>query len=87
MKAIYETHDSLKHMIESLPNSFLRVHSSYIVNFDHAYKVVETKNKSYFISFKNYDEVAHMSRQKASDILSDPKTHSRLYFIDQKRKE
>lgn len=83
----YETHDSLKNMMAALPKSFLRVHSSYIVNFDHAYRIVESKNKSYFIHFKNYDGVAHMSRQKASDILTNPETHPRLYYIDHKRKE
>ena len=82
----YETHDSLKNMMKTLPKSFLRVHSSYIVNFDHAYKIVEIKNKSYYIHFKNYDGVAHMSRQKASDILNNPETHPRLYYIDHERK-
>lgn len=84
---VYETHDSLKNVMVNLPPAFVRVHSSYVVNFNHAHSIVETKNRSYAIAFKAYDEVAHMSRQRATEMMQDKHGHYRLSFIGHKRKE
>ncbi|MBN2793989.1 MAG: LytTR family transcriptional regulator DNA-binding domain-containing protein [Clostridia bacterium] len=76
----YEIHDSLKNIVSDLPSSFLRVHSSYIVNFNNVDRIIENQ-RTYNIEFESYDRVAHMSRKKADDILSDGYQKYRLSHI------
>ncbi|MBA1335195.1 MAG: hypothetical protein HPY66_0817 [Firmicutes bacterium] len=47
-----------------LPQNFLRVHKSFIVNTDKIKKIREVSRRSYEIEFYNYNKTAHMSRYK-----------------------
>jgi two-component system LytT family response regulator len=82
----YHVHESLKHICSTLPSGFLRVHSSYIVNFNNVDRIIESQ-RTYSIEFHDYDQIAHMSRKKAKDILSDGYQKYRLSHIIHKGKE
>lgn len=83
----YTTHDSLKHIQTQLPDSFVRVHASYIVNFDHATAIVDEGNRSYHIEFTHYNQIAMMSRKRAEELKHDTLNHYRLSFIEGARKD
>jgi two-component system LytT family response regulator len=84
---VYESHDSLKSIMAYLPDTFLRVHSSYVVNFNHVHEIIELRNRSYAITFKAYDQIAHMSRHRAAEIMDDAIAHFRLSYIGHRRKD
>lgn len=83
----YVTHDSLKHILTRLPKSFIRVHSSYIVNFSNATSIVDAGNRSFSIEFGDHDLVAMMSRKHAEELMHDTLNHYRLSFIKAPRKD
>ncbi|WP_240839345.1 LytTR family DNA-binding domain-containing protein [Acidaminobacter sp. JC074] len=83
---IYECHDSLKHLLISLPNEFIRIHSSYVVNFNNANHVLDIGNRTYHVIFDDYDECAVMSRQKSEELLEHAVNHYRMSIIDVDKK-
>lgn len=87
LEKTYMTHDSLKSIMVNLPESFVRVHSSYVANFNHVHEIVESKNRSYALTFKDYEKEAHMSRQRAAEMMQDKLGYYRLSFIGHKRKD
>lgn len=78
---IYVCHESLKEIMHHLSENFIRVHSSYIVNFNNAKSVISSGNRKYWIAFENYEDKAHMSRNRAEEILKDAGNHYRLSYI------
>ena len=63
--------ESVKALMTKIPNSFIRVHNSYVVNTKYISKIVEVGNRSYQIIFDNYEKVAHMSRYRSDALLKD----------------
>jgi len=78
----YECHDSLKHLMVKLPACFMRVHNSYIVNFDNAKKIIDVGNRTYHVSFDDIENYAVVSRKRSEDILEHAINHYRMSFID-----
>ncbi len=69
---IYKIEKTLKQLLEELPNYFLRVHKSYIVNKNKINKIISVGDRTYDIEFIETDKVARMSRneyKKMKDIL------------------
>lgn len=81
-----ECHESLKKLGSRLPDSFIRVHSSYIVNFTNAKHIIDIGNRTYHISFDDYMEYAIMSRKKSEQLLDHAINHYRLSFIEDTKK-
>lgn len=63
--------ESIKLLMTRVPNKFIRVHNSYVVNTDHISKIREVGNRSYEIMFTNFDKVALMSRYRSDALLKD----------------
>ncbi|MBI9014082.1 MAG: LytTR family transcriptional regulator DNA-binding domain-containing protein [Clostridiales bacterium] len=82
---IYECHENLKHLLMRLPDSFFRVHSSFIVNFNNARTITDIGNRTYQITFGKEDVYAIMSRKRSEDILQHALDHYRMSFIEEKR--
>lgn len=80
-KEMFVCHDSLKAISKHLSESFIRVHTSYIVNFNNASSIVMSGPRKYQIAFEDYDLRANMSRNKAEEILKDTVNHYRLSYI------
>ncbi len=83
---VYECHDSLKHLLIKLPQSFMRVHSSYIVNFDNAKSIIDVGNRTYHIAFDSYGDYAVMSRKRSEEILDHTLNHYRMSYIEVDKK-
>jgi len=83
---VYRCHDSLKHLLVKLPNEFIRIHSSYIVNFDNANHVMDVGNRTYHILFDDYDKCAIMSRQKSEELLEHTINHYRMSIVEVEKK-
>jgi two-component system LytT family response regulator len=64
----YISNLTLGEIKERLPNNFLRMHNSYIVNKVKINKLVDIGNRSYQIHFKNSNKVAYMSRYKYYEL-------------------
>lgn len=64
----YISNLTLGEIKERLPNYFLRMHKSYIVNKEKINKLVDVGNRSYQIHFKNCDKIAYMSRYKYYEL-------------------
>jgi len=82
---MYECHENLKHLLVRLPDSFFRVHSSFIVNFNNAKTITDIGNRTYQISFDKNDVYAIMSRKRSEDILEHALNHYRMSFVEEKR--
>ncbi|MCH4890644.1 LytTR family transcriptional regulator [Acidaminobacter sp. JC074] len=67
--------ESIKVLMTRVPDNFVRVHNSYVVNTKYISKITEVGNRSYHIQFENYDKVALMSRYRSDALLKD---HYRL---------
>lgn len=78
---IYTCHESLKELMHHLSESFFRVHTSYIVNFNNATIISSDHNRKYQIQFDDYIYEAKMSRNKADELLKDTVNHYRLSYI------
>lgn len=63
--------ESVKALMNKIPNFFIRVHNSYVVNTKYINKIVEIGNRSYQVNFENYDKVAYMSRYRSDALLKD----------------
>lgn len=85
-RQVYECQESLKKLISRLPESFIRTHSSYIVNFDNAKQVVNVGNKTYHVTFEEVGEFAVLSRKRSEELLDHAINHFRLSFIDGEKK-
>lgn len=83
---VFRVTDSLKNVQEPLPDNFMRVHSSYIVNFDNVSQIIE-EHRTYTIRFDHYQNVAHMSRKKAEEMKRDVLNRHRLDHIQHIRKD
>lgn len=83
---IYDVKDSLKSILAIMPKDFIRVHSSYVVNFSNANEIIEN-HRNYTITFKDYGNPAPMSRKKANELLEDGENRYRLSFIKHIRKD
>lgn len=57
----------LSHYEEVLPSQFVRVHKSYIVNWDKRKSIVQKENQ-YFIGIKDVEELIPFSRRKMSEM-------------------
>lgn len=82
---VYECHENLKHLLLKLPDSFFRVHSSFIVNFNNAKTITDIGNRTYQISFDKKDVYAIMSRKRSEDILEHALNHYQMSFVEEKR--
>lgn len=83
---LFECHDSLKNLLVRLPKEFIRVHSSYIVNFDAAISIENVGNRTYHISFNEYDDFAVMSRKRSEELMDDTINQYRLGIVSSDRK-
>jgi len=63
-----------------VPQNFIRVHNSYVVNTNHISKIKEVGNRSYEIMFNSFDKVALMSRYRSDALLKD-------FYRSSKKKE
>jgi|GEM_PF-1226437 len=81
-----ECNESLKKLGNRLPETFIRVHSSYIVNFINAKHITDIGNRTYHISFDDYLDYAVMSRKKSEQLLDHAINHYRLSFIEDTKK-
>ncbi len=66
---IFTTYQTLDEIESSLNNSFFRSHKSYLINLDKVQKVSKNRNRSYEVSFHDYDKTAMMSRDKYKQYL------------------
>ncbi|QIB28206.1 LytTR family DNA-binding domain-containing protein [Caloranaerobacter azorensis] len=64
----YLSRHKLNELESKLPEEFLRVHKSYIVNIDKIIKIRNLGNRSFEIRFFNTDKVAFMSRYKFEEL-------------------
>ena len=83
---VYKCHDSLKYLLVKLPNEFIRIHSSYVVNFNNANHVMDVGNRTYHILFDDYDECAVMSRRKSEELLEHTINHYRMSIVEFEKK-
>lgn len=81
---LFKSHESLKKALVRLPEHFIRVHSSYIVNFNNVLNILNTGNRNYRINFNDYSKYAMMSRKKAEELMKDQYNHYRLSYINEK---
>jgi len=63
--------ESLKLLMTRVPNKFIRVHNSYVVNTDYISKIREVGNRSYEIEFEKFDKIALMSRYRSDALLKE----------------
>ncbi len=72
--------ESIKLLMTRVPQNFIRVHNSYVVNTNHISKIKEVGNRSYEIMFNSFDKVALMSRYRSDALLKD-------FYRSSKKKE
>lgn len=60
---------SLDEIEKNLGDSFFRSHKSYLINLNKVKKVYKDKNRSYVVSFENYEQTASMSRKRYCEYL------------------
>ncbi|WHH56952.1 LytTR family DNA-binding domain-containing protein [Petroclostridium sp. X23] len=65
---IYSSQQTLNELEQALPEYFMRVHKSFIVNKNKIHKIREVGNRSYEISFLKMNKVAYMSRYKFEEL-------------------
>ncbi len=64
----YKIEKSLKHLVKELPDYFIRVHKSYLVNKNKISTIICIGDRTYNIEFKTSNKVARMSRNKYKEI-------------------
>ncbi|QGU00890.1 hypothetical protein SYNTR_2296 [Candidatus Syntrophocurvum alkaliphilum] len=67
-KEIIQANCKLKDIQENLPNTFVRVHKSFIVNTTKIKKINYLGNRTYEIEFNNIEQKALMSRNKFKEL-------------------
>lgn len=85
-KKIYKCHDSLKCLLVKLPDDFVRIHSSYVVNFRNAKSFMDIGNRTYRVLFDNYHDCAVMSRKKSEELLGFALEYYHMRFIGSSKK-
>lgn len=80
---VHECHESLKYLLHKLPDSFVRVHNSYIINFNNAKEIINVGNRTYHVSFENQKSYALVSRKRSEDILDHAINHYRMVYVDE----
>ena len=63
--------ESIKVLMTRVPDYFIRVHNSYVVNTRYIERIKEVGNRSYEIFFENTDKKAMMSRYRSDALLKD----------------
>jgi DNA-binding LytR/AlgR family response regulator len=66
---VYTAYQTLDEIGNSLSSSFFRSHKSYLINLDKVQKVSKNSNRSYQVSFYDYERTAMMSRDKYKQYL------------------
>jgi two-component system LytT family response regulator len=66
---IHKLYLSLDEIEKNLSSSFFRAHKSYLINLSKVKKVYKDDNRSYMVSFDNYELTASMSRNKYCQYL------------------
>jgi two-component system LytT family response regulator len=66
---VFTAYQTLEEIGNNLSSSFFRSHKSYLINLDKVQKVIKNSNRSYEVSFYDYDSTAIMSRDKFKEYL------------------
>ncbi len=66
---VYTAYQTLDEIGNSVNSSFFRSHKSYLINLDKVQKVSKNSNRSYQVSFYDYNRTAMMSRDKFKQYL------------------
>ncbi|MEN6350154.1 MAG: LytTR family DNA-binding domain-containing protein [Syntrophomonas sp.] len=74
---IYETGCNLNELESYLPEGFVRVHNSYIINISRILMLKYTNSRSYEVTFDNCPAIAYMNRKKYDEYkhLFAPRTN------------
>ncbi|MBZ4646934.1 MAG: hypothetical protein PWR27_2378 [Petroclostridium sp.] len=65
---VYCVQQTLNGLEQSLPQYFIRVHRSFIVNKNKIHKIRKTGNRTYQIEFLETDKVAFMSKHRLKEL-------------------
>lgn len=68
VQKIYETGYNLTELENLLPEQFVRVHNSYIINLSHISMIKNTNSRSYQVTLENCPITAYMTRSKYKEF-------------------
>ena len=67
---IYKTYQTLQELQDALEGSIFRAHKSYLINYEHIDTIKVNPNRTFQVKFKDYNEIAMMSRQGYKEYKS-----------------